>query len=221
MSVHPPGHPISPRWSWVPGIATLPRGPLAWVDLVLIIVSVAGLTTMSIALIIQVFSRYLFASPTVWSEELALLVFVWVAMLAIALAVRRGEHLTLDVASKMFERRPLATKVLSGIVTALVVVTLVVIAGACLQLLGPADRQSLAGIETGLGIPAKVSWVYAALPVGLGIAAVFAVERFVLLAMGRISILNTDADQQVVEDLEHQEQITQEHTDSTVLRGDV
>lgn len=202
MSAPPSPQRTSERLSWVPGYDSLPRGPLAWVDLALIILSIVGLAAMSLALITQVFSRYLFDAPTVWSEEFSLVVFVWVAMLAVALAVRRGEHLTLDLVSRLLEKRPLLSKILAGAITAMIVATLLLIAYYCLSLLGPGNRQSLAGIETGLGIPAKISWMYAALPVGLGIAAVFAVERYVLLLTGRITVLNNDADQQVVEELD-------------------
>jgi TRAP-type C4-dicarboxylate transport system permease small subunit len=208
-------------WSWVPGIDTLPRGPLAWVDLGLMITTVAGLALMALALIWQVFSRYVLSAPTVWSEEFSLLVFVWVAMFGIAVAVRRGEHLTLDVASRLLASRPLATKILATVVTALIVVTLVIIAASCVQLLGPANRQSLSGIQTGLGIPARVSWIYAALPVGLGLAAVFAIERLALLLTGRVSVLNADADQQVVQELEHEEGIAREQPGPTTIGKDL
>lgn len=190
------------RWSWVPGIEALPSGPLAWIDLALVVACVVGLATMALALIWQVFSRYVLSSPTVWSEELSLLIFVWVAMLGIAIAVRRGEHLTLDLATRLLGSRKIASRVMAVVVTVLMVVTFLTITYFCVLLLGPADRQALSGIEVGLGIEAKVSWIYAALPIGLGLAAVFSVERLVLLMTGRIDVLNSDADQQVVQDLD-------------------
>jgi TRAP-type C4-dicarboxylate transport system permease small subunit len=213
--------PRRDRWSWVPGYGSLPGGPLSWIDLALIIACVIGLAAMSLALIWQVVSRYVLSSPTVWSEEFSLVVFVWVAMLGIAVAVRRGEHLTLDVASRMFSKWPLATKILATLVTILVVVTLGIIAWACIQLLGPANRQSLAGIEVGLGIPAKVSWAYAALPVGLGLAAVFSVERLALLLTNRVTVLNADADQQVVQEIQHDDEIAQDHGGDTKIGKDL
>ncbi len=44
-----------------------------------------------------VFTRYVLANPLVWSDELATLVLVWLAMLGAVVAYRRGEHISLSV----------------------------------------------------------------------------------------------------------------------------
>src|SRR5690349_15001319 len=40
-------------------------------------------------------ARYVFSSPITWSDELASLVFLWLAMLGSIVALRRGEHMRL------------------------------------------------------------------------------------------------------------------------------
>jgi TRAP-type C4-dicarboxylate transport system permease small subunit len=45
---------------------------------------------------LQVISRYVFNYPFEWPEELARFLFVWVALLGAALAVRRGAHFSID-----------------------------------------------------------------------------------------------------------------------------
>src|SRR6202790_130588 len=43
-----------------------------------------------------VFTRYVLGNPLVWSDELATIVFLWLAMLGSVVAYRRGEHISLS-----------------------------------------------------------------------------------------------------------------------------
>ena len=40
-------------------------------------------------------ARYVFGAPLVWSDELATVLFVWLAVLGSVVALRRGEHMRL------------------------------------------------------------------------------------------------------------------------------
>ena len=40
-------------------------------------------------------ARYVFAKPFAWSDELATILFLWLAMLGAVVALRRGEHMRL------------------------------------------------------------------------------------------------------------------------------
>src|SRR5438552_3095993 len=40
-------------------------------------------------------ARYVFAHPLPWSDELASLLFIWLAVLGAVIALRRGEHMRL------------------------------------------------------------------------------------------------------------------------------
>jgi tripartite ATP-independent transporter DctM subunit len=44
-----------------------------------------------------VFTRYVLGNPLVWSDELATIIFLWLAMLGAVVAYRRGEHISLSV----------------------------------------------------------------------------------------------------------------------------
>ncbi|GAB3806673.1 TRAP transporter small permease [Virgibacillus kimchii] len=48
----------------------------------------------------QVISRYVFNSPFTWTEELGRYTFVWVSFLGMAVAIKRGGHIALDVLVK-------------------------------------------------------------------------------------------------------------------------
>lgn len=185
---------------WIPQPANMTKGFLAGVDRVIAILCVTGFSLMAIVIAIQVIARYAFNSPTIWSEELAISLFVWSTMLAIPLGLRRGEHLTLDVLSKYL--KPSVTRWVA-LATALVTGAVMLFLGyLTLSLLGPADRQLLAGIAGGLGIQAKVSWVYLAVPVGGVLSALFATERAIQFFRGRLEALAVDADQAVIDELE-------------------
>ncbi|HEY8024127.1 MAG TPA: TRAP transporter large permease subunit [Burkholderiaceae bacterium] len=46
-------------------------------------------------------ARYVFDAPLVWSDELASILFLWLAMLGAAVALRRGEHMCLNTLVKL------------------------------------------------------------------------------------------------------------------------
>ncbi|MEN2467356.1 TRAP transporter small permease [Ornithinibacillus sp. FSL M8-0202] len=48
----------------------------------------------------QVISRYLFNSPLTWTEELARYTFVWVSFLGMAVAIKYGSHIALDMLAR-------------------------------------------------------------------------------------------------------------------------
>src|SRR5512135_85843 len=46
-----------------------------------------------VILFVGIVARYVFHHPLIWSDELASLLFLWLAMLGTVLALRRGEHM--------------------------------------------------------------------------------------------------------------------------------
>jgi TRAP-type C4-dicarboxylate transport system permease small subunit len=118
----------------------------------------------------QVISRFATATPAAWSEALVRTALIWMAFLGIAVALRAGALVAIDVAHRLARgavRRALEAASLA----------------ATLSLLGVmfwfgwlmAERvrfQEMAGLEV------SMSWGYAAIPVGAAFAMVGAVARF-------------------------------------------
>jgi tripartite ATP-independent transporter DctM subunit len=52
-----------------------------------------------------VVSRYVFRNPLTWSDELASILFLWLAMLGAVIALRRGEHMRLTAVVNRLPRR--------------------------------------------------------------------------------------------------------------------
>jgi len=55
------------------------------------------------AVLWQVISRYVFGSPSSWTEEMARFLLIWIALLGAAYAFRSGMHLALDVLPRKLE----------------------------------------------------------------------------------------------------------------------
>src|SRR3954467_8263526 len=49
-----------------------------------------------IVLLAGILARYVFHAPIVWSDELAGMLFLWLAMLGSVIAFQRGEHMRLN-----------------------------------------------------------------------------------------------------------------------------
>src|SRR6202163_3940860 len=73
-----------------------------------------------------VFTRYVLGNPLVWSDELATIVFLWLAMLGSVVAYRRGEHISLSALVRRSPPRMRAIlEAISSVVTAIFVIELV------------------------------------------------------------------------------------------------
>lgn len=62
------------------------------------------LLTMFISVLIQIFFRYVLQSPLTWTEEAARYSFIWIVLLGAAFAVRKKEHVKMDVLLNRFPR---------------------------------------------------------------------------------------------------------------------
>ena len=65
----------------------------------------ALMVAITAVVFLQVISRYVFNYPFDWPEEMARYLFVWVALLGAALALRRGAHFSIDALVKRISAR--------------------------------------------------------------------------------------------------------------------
>ncbi|WP_439402888.1 TRAP transporter large permease subunit [Bradyrhizobium sp. DASA03068] len=119
-------------------------------------------------------SRYVFRSPIVWSDELAGILFLWLAMLGSVIAFQRGEHMRMTA--------------IVGVLSAEVRAFLDVVAAAAslaflVLVVWPA--YEFAADEAFVTTPALEivnSWRAAALPIGIGLMLIAAVLRLIRIA---------------------------------------
>ena len=116
-----------------------------------------------------VVSRYLLHSPLLWSDELASILFLWLALLGAVVALRRGEHMRMTalVSKAAPERRAL----LEAVATAACLAFLALVAWPAWEY--AADERAI----TTPALELSNLWRAAALPVGLGLMGVFSVLR--------------------------------------------
>src|SRR5215475_16044571 len=118
-----------------------------------------------------VVARYGLHRPLIWSDELASILFLWLAMFGAAVAFRRGEHMRMTAV--VSGARPATRAFLDLVATAAALAFLAMIAWPSYQ---------YAYEESYITTPALQilnSWRAAALPVGIGLMALFAALRLV------------------------------------------
>ncbi|UHD46391.1 TRAP transporter small permease [Aureimonas altamirensis] len=139
------------------------------VEAILDKVLIALFMTMVVAIVWQVVARYVFAAPTVWSEELARFMLVWVTMLGSAYVLEHGGHVALTV---FVELLPPALQHALMFLRDLIVVAMaggLAWYGYALAVSG--GRR----VSTGLGL--SMTYAYAAIPVGAVLIAFFLLAR--------------------------------------------
>ena len=116
-----------------------------------------------------VVARYVLHKPLIWSDELASILFLWLAMLGAAVAFRRGEHMRMT--ALVARASPGLRAFLDLVATAAALSFLVMIAW---------PSWEYAYEESYITTPAlQIAniWRAAALPVGIGLLALFALIR--------------------------------------------
>ena len=172
------------------------RQPIPWLEsvnkaLAMLIEIPAALLVLAevVVLLMGVASRYVFHEPLVWSDELASILFLWLAMLGSIVAFQRGEHMRMTAIVGKLEPRRRVLLDLVSIAAAIAFLAFVV---------HPAYEFAAdeAFVTTpAMGIPN--SWRAAALPIGLGtmllvgVIQIFRVGRLkdVLLAAGLVALV--------------------------------
>lgn len=91
-----------------------------------ILMSIA-LVIMSCSTFLQVFSRYVFHQPLVFTEELARYSYVWVASLSISMAAKHRRHLAINLfVEKLFsEKSQILLGILINIVTIIILIAFI------------------------------------------------------------------------------------------------
>jgi len=123
----------------------------------LIVISVAVLT---LDVLWQVFTRFVMRKPCTWSEELAVFMIIWVALLGSAVALGRGAHLGVDYfVSKLPDSLRMKCEVAVFLLLAAFSLGVFVIGGSNLVI----SILRLGQVSPSLGV--QVGYVYLALPV--------------------------------------------------------
>ena len=128
-------------------------------DEILIHVLIFLMVALVAAVSWQVVSRYGFASPSSWTEEVARFLLIWIGVLGAAYAFRTGVHLGLDVLPKKLSGNSAqALKLFTLLAVMVFSVAVLIIGGGSLVVLTWELRQHSAV----LGLP--IAFVYSVIP---------------------------------------------------------
>ncbi|MDB5362486.1 MAG: transporter permease [Rhodospirillales bacterium] len=162
MTVRPGPVPRVVRWLTAPGdlLTVLVEGVTAVLVVAEIVILFSGIV-----------ARYVLRAPLVWSDELASILFLWLAVLGAVVALRRGEHMRMTaLIAKAAPRRRLFFDMLA------VGASL----GFPLLLFGAAlDFASDEIVVVTPALEISSAWRAAAMPVGAGLMVVTALMRLV------------------------------------------
>jgi tripartite ATP-independent transporter DctM subunit len=180
----------------MPVVEMARREPIAWLDTLhrglgtLIEIPAAMLVLAEVGVLLMgVTSRYVLHQPLVWSDELASLLFLWLAMLGSIIAFQRGEHMRMTAVVGKMDPRGRAFLDLVAIAAGIAFLAFIV---------HPA--YEFAQDEMDVTTPAMGivnAWRAAALPVGLGLMLLVGLVqivrhgrfRDVLLALGLVAVI--------------------------------
>jgi tripartite ATP-independent transporter DctM subunit len=124
-----------------------------------------------VVLFAGVVSRYVLHAPLIWSDELASMLFLWLAMLGAVVAFRRSEHMRMTALVAIAGPRQRAYLDVVAVCAALAFLILIV---------HPAyEYASDEGVITTPALQISNAWRAAALPVGTCLMAFFALLRLV------------------------------------------
>ena len=124
---------------------------------VLIMVVMAALT---VDVLWQVFTRFVLKNPSTWTEELAIFLLIWVALLGAAVALNRGAHLGIDyLVNKLSIRNRIYTEVFVFLCISLFSLCVMIIGGTSLVI----STLKLGQISPALGV--EIGYVYLAIPI--------------------------------------------------------
>ena len=140
---------------------------LEWI----LILLVAGLV---LDVLWQVFSRFVLNDPSSWTDELATLLIIWVAMIGASVAFIRNNHLGVDYFVGKLKPRPrLISEILVQILICLFAVVVLLLGGAKLVML------TLLTEQVSPALLVKMGHVYMALPLSGLVIALTSIETAV------------------------------------------
>lgn len=135
------------------------------------LVATAIFLSMLILLFLQVILRYGFNSGFSWIEEYSDFCFVWLALLGIALGVKRNSHLAMDALTDMLPDKLKRLSELINVILCLVFYALMMYSGIAYTKVG--------GMLTSPILQLKYSYMYISIPVVCGICLIFLVASLV------------------------------------------
>ena len=129
------------------------------------------LLTIVVVLSAQIIARYIFELPLVWSEELVLVLLVWITFLGSALVLEKKGHINIDFALRLFPER--LQRAIELCTAALMVVFCgILVFGGWIMVTSTLDSNMP-------GLKISVAWLYGGTLLGGVLMFLTAIEQFI------------------------------------------
>ena len=126
------------------------------------------------AIVLQVLNRFLIRASIPWTEELARYCFIWLSFIGIATGVKRGRHMSVDILKE--KCNPRQRQVLGFATDLVLFVIFAFVIWYGIDTTG--QMMEMGGKSAALGI--NKAYVYMACPVGLSLACIRMVQKYIL-----------------------------------------
>ncbi|WP_299904091.1 TRAP transporter small permease [uncultured Paracoccus sp.] len=153
-------------------------GMMRWLHRVVEWLAIALFAAIVIVAVVSVVNRFFLGNSLSWSEEFQRYGHIWLVLLAVTIAYRRGSHIGVDLLHDMLPGR--AAALLRGAIDAAWLLLGVLICWSAWKILGVSSRQ----ISAGLGV--TMDKVYAGFLLAGGYMILSAAEQLVLRIGGEV-----------------------------------
>lgn len=187
MAAHPHAPPVDPARPDDIRTTVNTGGPLgtyfainAWISRICLQFAVLGTLLIVVAVLYQIFGRYVLNDSPAWTEIFALVVILYVTCFAAAVGVRDGRHIGMD---SLLNLAPYPFRLAAEIIVYLGMITF----GLSMAYSGAELAVEMAPYINA-GLPISQAWSYVPLAVGGVLIALFAVER-IIAAILKIKVI--------------------------------
>ncbi|MBP1932470.1 TRAP transporter small permease [Ammoniphilus resinae] len=152
-----------------------------WLTILLGIV----LAVMSIVIISQVLSRYIFGIPLPWSEELARYLMSYSVFVGAALALRKQQLIAVEFISERLSWKP--RRALKVAINVISIILFAILFMKGIEMMGKVGTQLSAGMQIPMSIP------YASIPIGAILLTMNAVAVIIELVLAKEAVKEGEA----------------------------
>jgi len=143
------------------------------------------LGVMSIVIIIQVLSRYIFGFPLPWSEELARYLMAYSIFVGAALALRHQQLIAVEFISERLSFGP--RRILKIVINLIGIVLFAILFMQGLQMMEKVSAQLSAAMQIPMSIP------YASIPIGAILLTINAIAVIIELVLSKEEVKEGEA----------------------------
>ena len=159
-----------------PGFLSLYFGVHAFVSRICLQIAVLGLNIILVAVLTQIFGRYVLNNSPTWTEILSLVLVLYVTCLAAAVGVRDGRHIGME--SLLNYAPPVVHKWAD-----IIVCVGMIVFGASMAYGGTVLALAMMAYVNP-GLPISQGWSYVPLAVGGVLIVLFSIERIIARVLG-------------------------------------